>query len=213
MSGLAFDPQVVLTGGTVRLRPIHEGDLDAAWEMLCDDEGRRLTGTHTEFTREAADRWYRSRGQDRDRLDLAIATLDADRFVGEAVLNDLDPDNRSCSFRISLLGPSVFGRGYGTEATRLILDHAFATVGVHRVGLEVYDFNVRARHVYEKVGFRHEGTLREALSWEGRFHDVLVMGLLASEWRGTGPGDPAGRPARAATAGPGDRPAGSRPVR
>ena len=64
----------------------------------------------------------------------------------------MDADNRSCVFRIALIGSRVFGRGFGTEAIRLILAHAFDTVGVHRVELEVYSFNPRARHVYEQVG-------------------------------------------------------------
>jgi RimJ/RimL family protein N-acetyltransferase len=182
MAVIAFDEQPMLEGARVRLRPFREDDLDAAWEMLCDDEGRRLTGTHTTFTREVADRWYRARGETNDRLDLAIATLEDDRFVGEAVLNQLDVDNRSCAFRISLRGPSVFGHGYGTEATRLILDHAFQRVGLHRVELEVYDLNPRARHVYRSVGFVEEGVRRDALYWDGRFHDAIVMSVLATEW-------------------------------
>lgn len=179
-----FDHQPVLEGDRVRLRPFREDDLDALWEMLGDEEGRRLTGTHATFTREQSDRWYRSRASQTDRLDLAIADVDSDTCVGEVVLHEFDADNRSCGFRISLLGPAVFGRGYGTEATRLVLGHAFATVGLHRIELEVYDLNPRARRVYEKVGFVEEGRRREALYWDGAYHDAIVMGLLADEWSG-----------------------------
>jgi RimJ/RimL family protein N-acetyltransferase len=177
-----FGPQPVLTGGRVRLRPFREDDLDAAWRMLCDEEGRRLTGTHARFTREVSDQWYRSRPAQTDRLDLAIARLEDDQLVGEVVLHELDPDNRSCGFRISLLGPEVFGHGYGTEATRLLLAHGFETVGLHRIELEVYDHNPRAQHVYRRVGFRVEGVRRDALRWEGRYYDAIVMAMLAPEW-------------------------------
>lgn len=181
MGEIAFEHEPVLVGSRVRLRPFREDDLDALWQMLCDEEGNRLTGTHTAFTREAAEQWYRSRGQDTDRLDLAIATLEDDTCVGEVVINDLDAGNRSCGFRISLTGPSQYGRGYGTEATRLLMAHAFE-VGVHRVELEVFDFNPRARHVYEQVGFVVEGIRRDALLWDGEYHDAIVMGLLSHEW-------------------------------
>jgi RimJ/RimL family protein N-acetyltransferase len=77
--------------------------------------------------------------------------------------------------------PESIGRGYGTEATRLILDHAFDVVGLNRVELEVYDFNPRARHVYEKVGFIHEGTKRKALYWDGRWVDTHLMAMLAED--------------------------------
>lgn len=181
-AGPRFGPQPVLTGERVRLRPFREEDLDAAWRMLCDEEGRRLTGTHTRFTREVSDRWYRSRPSQTDRLDLAITDREDDRLVGEAVLHELDVANRSCGFRISLLGPEVFGRGYGTEATRLLLTHGFETVGLHRIELEVYDHNRRARHVYRQVGFVEEGIRRDALWWDGTFHDAIAMAMLAPEW-------------------------------
>ena len=66
------------------------------------------------------------------------------------VLNGLDPDNESCNFRILLYGDANRDRGLGTEATRLILRHAFENVGLHRVDLEVYEFNPRARRVYKR---------------------------------------------------------------
>jgi RimJ/RimL family protein N-acetyltransferase len=165
----------------VRVRPF----LSRTWTRSGQrPRGARLTGTHATFTRAQSDAWYGSRrGEHDDRLDLAIATLDDDQCVGEVVLGGLDPDNASCWFRIGLIGPEVYGRGYGTEATRLLLGHAFDTLGLHRIELEVYAFNHRARHVYEKLGFRVEGTRREALHWEGARHDAIVMGLLAHEWR------------------------------
>jgi RimJ/RimL family protein N-acetyltransferase len=63
------------------------------------------------------------------------------------------------------------------------MTHAFG-VGLHRVELDVYDFNTRARHIYEKLGFVLEGTKREALWFDDGWVDCHVMGLLASEWRG-----------------------------
>jgi RimJ/RimL family protein N-acetyltransferase len=92
--------------------------------------------------------------------------------------------NESCGFRIALQGPRFYGRGLGTEAARLVIGYAFGAVGVHRIGLEVYDFNPRARHVYEKLGFGHEGTMRDALRWDGQWVDCHVMGLLDRDWKG-----------------------------
>lgn len=172
-----------LTGRLVRLRPFREEDVPAFWAMVDDPEGDRLTGTHTRFTREVVEAWCRSRNVQEDRLDLVIATLDDDACVGEVVLHELDPDNASCGFRISLVGPQAYGRGYGTEATRLMLAHAFETVGLNRVELEVYAFNDRARHVYERAGFTVEGVRRQALRWEGDTYDAVLMSILASEWR------------------------------
>jgi RimJ/RimL family protein N-acetyltransferase len=72
----------------------------------------------------------------------------------------------------------------GTEATRLLVDHAFTEIEdppVHRIGLEVYEFNHRAVRLYERMGFRREGVLRDALHWDGGFHDALVMSMLRTD--------------------------------
>jgi len=72
----------------------------------------------------------------------------------------MDQQNRSCNFRI-FLGRAGRDRGLGTEATRLIVGYGFEGLGLHRISLEVYSFNPRARRVYEKAGFQAEGILRE----------------------------------------------------
>ena len=178
---LSFATKPTLTGTLVHLRPISVDDVPAAAGSLRDPESRRLTGTHATFTTDQLTRWARTRADHDDRLDFTVIERATDEYAGEIVLNDLDVPNRSCSLRVGLAGPRFFGRGLGTEAIRLVLAHAFAT-GVHRVALEVYDFNPRARHVYAKLGFRHEGTLRQALRWDGEWIDAHVMSVLAPEW-------------------------------
>jgi RimJ/RimL family protein N-acetyltransferase len=75
-----------------------------------------------------------------------------------------------------------WNQGYGTEAMRLMVSHGFNDLNFHRIFLHVFDTNPRAVRSYEKVGFQHEGRLREARYLEGRYVDVLVMSILKSEW-------------------------------
>jgi len=178
-----------LAGEVVTLRPVTAADAATLKELMADPEVGVLTGS-VHSRAEAADEAY-SLDQLRevygrwavadDRLVWVIIENATGQVVGESVLNDLDEGNLSCGFRIWISGAT--GRGLGTEAVRLTVGHAFA-VGLHRVELEVYDFNPRARHVYEKVGFVHEGTRREALRFEDGWVDCHVMGLLATQWRG-----------------------------
>lgn len=118
-------------------------------------------------------------------------------------MDDLDPDNRSCSFRIALIGPRAYNRGFGSEATSLVLAHAFETAGLHRVELEVHDFNPRARHVYERAGFVYEGTKRQALLWQGQWIDTHIMAVVldradggCGHWEPGRPAHPQGRSIR-----------------
>ena len=171
-----------LIGERVILRPVSADDAEGLLDLVADPEGNRLTGTHgLELSLERARDWYGSRGEQDDRLDLAVIDRATGEYAGEVVLNELDRANRSCNFRIALR--STFqDRGLGSEATRLILAHAFA-ISLHRVGLEVYAFNPRARRVYERAGFVHEGTRRDALLWDGQWTDAIVMSILETDPR------------------------------
>ncbi|MFD5326594.1 GNAT family N-acetyltransferase [Streptomyces sp. NPDC127092] len=178
-SGFSHKP--TLTGDLVVLRPVTEDDVPALLPMLRDPEIARLTGSHADVDESALRAWYGSRGAQPNRLDLVVVERATGRVVGEAVLNEWDQANESCAFRIAL-APDTVGRGLGTEATRLILGHAFEALGLYRVWLEVYAFNPRARRAYEKAGFRPEGVLRGALLWEGERVDATLMAALAPEW-------------------------------
>ena len=177
-----FATKPTIEGERVILRPVSADDVAGLMDLLADPEGNRLTGTHAEFDEETARRWYATRGEQEDRLDLAVVDRATGEYAGEVVLNDLDRDNRSCGFRIGLR-PGFQDRGLGSEATRLILDHAFDVLGLHRIELEVYAFNPRARRVYERAGFVVEGTRREALLWDGEWVDAITMSILASDPR------------------------------
>jgi RimJ/RimL family protein N-acetyltransferase len=185
-----FSVKPTLTGELVTLRPFTQDDEPELFAALRDPEVLRLTGSvHAEQPPPAADEppderfrmWYRSRNAQTDRLDLAVVDNAAGRCVGEVVLNDWDPGNNSISFR-TLIGPGGRDRGLGSEAMRLIVGYGFEQLGLHRIALEVYAFNPRARRVYEKAGFVPEGVLREALRYEDEWIDATVMSVLDHEW-------------------------------
>ncbi|WP_330478954.1 GNAT family N-acetyltransferase [Streptomyces platensis] len=179
----ALSEKPVLTGPRVRLAPLSIRHA-AAFHTACQDpETRRLTGSHHDFTLEELQRWCAGSADRADRLDLAIEDRETGGFLGELALNEIDPPNAHGSFRIALV-PDATDRGIGSEAIHLLLDYAFDRVGLHRVQLEVFDYNPRARRAYEKCGFEVEGRLREALFWDGTWHDVLVMAALRSRRAG-----------------------------
>src|SRR4029077_15899230 len=70
----------------------------------------------------------------------------------------------------------------GTEATQLMLDHAFGTLGLHRIALTVFEFNERAIRAYRKCGFVIEGRSRESIWRDGRWWDEIGMSVLSNEW-------------------------------
>lgn len=179
-----------LTGELVELRPFRAEDVFAIAECLADPELLKFTGS-VHSTAETVGRkvevdqklrdWYGSRNDQVDRLDLAVVERATGECVGEVVLNQLDLDDQRCNFR-TLIGPRGRGRGLGSEATRLIVDHGFGVLGLHRIGLDVYDFNPRAQRAYEKAGFVVEGRLREEFRFDDEWHDSILMAMLCEDW-------------------------------
>jgi RimJ/RimL family protein N-acetyltransferase len=181
-----FRDQPVLTGKLVRLEPLTPAVLEDYLAALAEPEVHRLTGAPATFDRPKIEAWLATRREQDDRADWAVLSALDGAFLGEAVLNELDLDNDSANYRVWLPGPHIFGQGYGTEITRLVVDYALSTCGLHRVSLGVYDFNPRAQRVYEKCGFRFEGRLRHALRWEAQWHDEVRMAILSSDPRPAG---------------------------
>jgi RimJ/RimL family protein N-acetyltransferase len=192
-AGPDFSRKPTLSGTLVTLVPAGADHVDRIYPLLADPETSRPTGSvHTSAASEQdLMRWSRQEIREiyirwstaDDRIVWVIIENATGAVVGEVVLNDLNTDNLSCGFRIWIVGAQ--GRGLGTEATRLAVRHAFERQGLHRVELQVYAFNPRARHVYQKVGFRLEGTLRDALRFDDGWIDAHLMAMLSTDWRGS----------------------------
>jgi RimJ/RimL family protein N-acetyltransferase len=103
-------------------------------------------------------------------------------LIGAAGLHEVDFKNRHAAFGLSLGDKEEWGKGYGTEATALVVKYAFETLNLNRVWLHVFEYNERAVRVSEKTGFRHEGVLRQDTYREGRYWNTHVMAILREEW-------------------------------
>ncbi|KII87923.1 hypothetical protein PLICRDRAFT_176678 [Plicaturopsis crispa FD-325 SS-3] len=104
--------------------------------------------------------------------------------IGLVYLAGTDPalaHNRTTELSV-FFGPRFHGQGYGTEAVRWALEMAFMRLGLHRVFLSTHGWHAAARRAYEKAGFTLEGTSRKAVFREGRFWDIIQMGILEEEW-------------------------------
>lgn len=184
----AYKP--TLEGEKVCLRPFLQEDIPVMMDILEEPEVKWLTGSaiSTEEAqqmmspeeKEKTVAWYQSRNAQNDRLDLAIVRKDTGELIGEVVLNEWDPDAERCNFRI-LIGKKGRNGGFGTEATQLMVQYAFDTLLLHRVDLTVFDFNPRARRVYEKAGFVLEGTRREMFRYDGKWYDELIFSIIVPD--------------------------------
>ena len=175
-----------LTGSRVLLRAVREEDAPARQSLGWHASIRRNYGHIVEdrsMTTVEAGQW----------LDAVLAAeadptrrhwvIEADgRLVGVAFLHSISDDDRKARFAIGLFHPSDLGKGYGTDATRLVLRYAFTAMSLNRVDLRVLAFNERAIAAYERCGFVVEGRERESCWLDGEAHDDIIMGCLAKDF-------------------------------
>ncbi|MBL8045579.1 MAG: GNAT family N-acetyltransferase [Anaerolineales bacterium] len=111
-----------------------------------------------------------------------LRPLAEETFLGFMTLEDIMWRNGNAWVGIGLGERAYWGRGYGTEAMRLISRYAFAELGLHRLSLTVFEYNSRAIRSYQKAGFVEEGRFRGYVAREGRRWDLVFMGLLREDW-------------------------------
>jgi len=151
-----------------------------------DLETLRLFGGHRPTTLDAETKWYEGASAAQDEAHFTIYALPELRPVGAASLEGIDHRNRTAVFGILLGEPGDRNRGYGTEATRLVLRYAFGALGLSNVMLTVFEFNPGAVRAYEKAGFRPFGRRRRCQMSDGRLWDMIYMEALAEEFGGLG---------------------------
>ncbi|KAE9403818.1 acyl-CoA N-acyltransferase [Gymnopus androsaceus JB14] len=114
-------------------------------------------------------------------LFVIIETKDSHEFVGTTQLFDLQQKNRDVMLGLGIV-PEFWGRGYGTEVVRFIVDYAFEQLGLHRVTLNVFRNNPAAIRVYQKAGFVQEGIQRKVNWMDGKWEDLVWMAVLDEDW-------------------------------
>ena len=187
-SGRRSDGSEPMLGhGSVYLRPAERDDLPMFVSWLTDARTTRTLALVSPIGKAGEERWFDNlvAHQGDDRWHFVICRVADDRAVGAIELAQLDLRNGSAGLGIVIGDPDDTGHGYGSYALRALVAFGFGELRLERIWLDVYDYNDRARHVYERVGFILEGTLRRALFHEGAFHDVHRMAILRDEWPGS----------------------------
>ena len=174
----------VLTGRLVTLRRHVPENVAAFRRWYADPEIARLARyQQTPMRPEEIERFFAARVVGPDALAMAVHERSTGRLIGTCAFSQLDGDNGSALYHITIGESDAWGHGYGTEATQLMVDHAFVALGLHRIALFVFEFNERAIRAYRRSGFVAEGRSRESIWRDGRWWDELAMSVLESDWR------------------------------
>lgn len=118
----------------------------------------------------------------REAYAFAIFALENMQFIGSASLFKVSHRRQSAEFGIAIFEKAYWSKGYGTEATRLVVDYGFHFLNLHNVWLETMSYNLRAIRAYEKAGFKLVGRRRETLPIGNKRYDSVYMDCLVTEF-------------------------------
>jgi len=175
----------ILIGAACVLRPLRIEDQAVTLQWRQDLETvLAVMGYRLPVTSLGEQSWFDGalKDQSRGRVTMMIEATNKSP-VGLVHLVGVDWVSRVAEFAILIGDKSARGKGVGHDATALMLEYGFRTLNLNRIWLRVTQTNSAAIRVYERLGFRCEGVLRQAFFADGGLQDVLVMGLLAEEWR------------------------------
>ena len=130
------------------------------------------------FTRESHENWIRTMVETGKVVQMIICENDTDRPVGSVYIRDIDRTHQKAEYGIFIGEPQTRGKGYGTAAAQLMIKYCFEELQLHRLFLRVYAENIQAIRSYEKAGFVKEAHLREDVCIGGKYHDIVLMGIL-----------------------------------
>jgi len=173
----------VLQGPRLRLRPVEPADAAARLALGQDPALALFYGVDPARLPPYGQRQATAWAERLSRVRHAWAIERDGALVGEVRLDSVNLQDRRASLAIGFFAARDLGQGLGTEALRLALAHAFDGLVLHRIGVRVLEYNARALRAYEKCGFKIEGRERETAFLLGRWHDDIMLGLLAREFR------------------------------
>ena len=171
-----------LVGTKVYLRPLEREDAPLLQPWFNDPEVARNLLRHRPLSLREEEAFLEQIGRSEHDLALGIVVRATDQLIGSTGFHHINSKDRHCSFGICIGEKGEWGKGYGTEATALMVQYAFDTLNLNRVWLHVHEFNARGVRAYEKAGFKREGVLRQSCYREGRYWDTIVMAILRDEW-------------------------------
>jgi RimJ/RimL family protein N-acetyltransferase len=175
-----------MEGKKVRIRGLERTDLDEIMKWVNDPE---VTITLDSFvypmSKGEEEKWLEDRitKPDDKAKNFVIETKEGVYLGGIGLLN-INWRHRHAEVGIVIGKKEHWNRGYGTDAMMVILDLAFNKMNLHRVYLRVHAGNLGGIKSYEKCGFKKEGVEREAAFVDGKYADVIFMGILEEEFRG-----------------------------
>ena len=172
----------VMRSERVRLRPLKKTDAPLLYEWITDRELVIHNAPYFPVTESDHEAWIeRMMTKRSDLVIFVIEEIASEKVIGTCQLLNINWIHRSAELQIRIGEAANQGKGYGTEAVRILCEFGLTDLNLHRIYLHVFANNRRAIRAYEKSGFEQEGVLRDAAFIDGKWSNVYVMGYLKTD--------------------------------
>jgi len=161
----------------LKLRPVRREDLELFLQWRNESPSGLRTG-HRPLTSLNQEEFFKKLSFDNDMI--VFTACVNEEPIGYVQLYPIDWKNRKAEVGV-IMGRKHQGQGLGEEALRLTVDYGFRMLGMNKLYAEIYEYNEQSIKLFEKIGFKLEGKLREHHYWNGKFHDSLIYSILRSE--------------------------------
>ena len=178
-----------LVGKKLYLRGIEQKDLEGRYfDWLNDYEiTKYMESSFFPNTVEKLQEYFNSIGKSNNNVLLGIIDAETDTHIGNVRLGPINWVHRTSFLGIMIGEKDFWGKGYATEALKLVVDYAFNRLNLHKVSAGANASNKASIRAYEKIGFKIEGRRKEELYVDGTYHDGIIMGLTKGDFSGRSP--------------------------
>lgn len=174
---------MAITGKKIYLRPMELTDMDAYRKMLNDESiSANVVGWSFPVSTTEQEAWFNKAVMDSKNKRFTIVMKENNEVVGMLTLSSIDWHNRSATHGIKLLPSCPKGQGIGTDAVLTLMKYAFEEVNLNRLDGSWIEYNLPSKKLYEKCGWYEEGTKKEAIYRNGRYHDLKIAGITKREY-------------------------------
>lgn len=172
-----------IKGKLVTLRAIEKEDLELMREMLNDPEMENLVvGWAFPVSKYEQEKWYENNVGNKNNLRFIVETNDNKEAVGLAVLTDIDWKNRRAVRGVKLANTSSRKKGIGTDVIMALMRYAFEELQLNRMDIRILSENEPSKKLFLKCGGVIEGVERKSVYKKGKYHDVIVGGMLKEDY-------------------------------
>ena len=173
----------MIKGKSINLRPLKEIDLDEIMKWINDLEVTKyLSSFIFPVSRLEEEKYLEKMMSKNDEQKHMVIENKKGQYIGQISLIHIDWKNRNAELGIVIGNKKDWGKGYGTEAIKMVLNYGFYQMNLNNIYLWVFEYNSRGIHCYEKCGFKKDGALRNSHFYQGKFHHKILMSILKDEF-------------------------------